>query len=230
MKVKVARRGLSLGSEFWGCNAYRTRGCSGTREVPRQEWDWFGLVRVPVSIIRNAQNNHRKDMEEFLEYDAASMFGSYADYDDDMAYFEQAMEAENRHWADIEAKEIDQVLSRSDLGYSLARRIVETARRFGMFGQAREAVAFTVTENFAGSAPTVFVSMSPEYPTRHELGVVYLDDGSDLRFNRTAMGIQMLVAEAGLESVMLRDNDFQYIAEYFMRNFASHAPSSISYL
>ena len=230
MRVKVAHRGPSPGSEFWGCNAYRTRGCRGTREVPRQEWDWFGLVRVPVSILRNAQNSHRKDLEEFLEYDAAGMFGSYADYDDDMAYFEEAMEAENRRWGDIEAEEIYQVLSRRDLGHSLARRIVETSRTYGLFGQAREAVAIAITGNFAGSASTEFVSMSAEYPGQQKLGIVYLDDGSDLRFNCTSTGIQMLVFEDGLESVMLHDSDFKYIAEHFVQNFGSHAPSSIRYL
>lgn len=204
MRVKVARRGSNSGSEFWGCNAYRTKGCRGTCQVPPQEWDWFGLIPAPVSIIKNAQNSHRKEMAEFLEYDYGSgygIFGSYADYDDSMTYFEQALEIADRYGEKLEAEEaeeIDQVLNSSVSGYSLSHRILETADRFGVSGQAHEAIAFAITENFAGSATTALVNMSPEYPSRRELGVVYLDDGSDLRFNRTTMGVQMLVVEAGL--------------------------------
>lgn len=106
-------------------------------------------------------------MAEFLEYDYGSgygMFGSYADYDDSMTYFEQALEIADRYGEKFEAEEaeeIDQVLNSSVSGYSLSRRILETADRFGVSGQAREAIAFAITGNFAGSATTALVNMSP---------------------------------------------------------------------
>ncbi len=232
MRVKVARRGPNPGGEFWGCNAFRTRNCRGTHDVPRQEWDWFGFVRIPVSIIRNAHGLHYREIEDFFDYErgADGIIGGYDDFDHDMAYFEQSMEAENRYWDNINAAEIDQVLNDNAFGYSLASKILEAARRFGLYGQSREAIAFAITENFAGSARRKMTSLTPDYPEEREYGVVYLDDGSALGFNRTTLGVQMLNADGEFLSTMLRADDFTYIAEYFSKNFGAHAQASVNYL
>ena len=147
MRVKVARRGPNSGSEFWGCNAYRTKGCRGTCQVPRQDWDWFGFIPVPVSIIRNAQNSHRKDMAEYLEYD----YGS---------------------------------------GY-------------GVFDQTRESVAYAITKNFAGSSSRRLISLAPGY-SDIEGGLILLDDGSQLQFNKGTSAIAMFDIDNALRSAILR--------------------------
>ena len=231
MRIKVARRGPNPGSEFSGCNAFRAKGCRGTLEVPRQEWDWFGLVPTPVSIIRNAQNSHNRDVDESLDYghDAYGMFGNYSDYDDDMTYFEWAMEADNRRWEAIENAEIDQILGVTGSGYSLARRIIETANRFGFFGQAREALAYAITEKFAGSSPSRLVSLATGCPDI-EAGLIYLDDESRLQFNKGASAIAMFDTGDPVRSAVLSDDQFKYIADYFAQNFGAHTPASINYL
>ncbi len=231
MRVKVARRGPKPGSEFWGCNAYRIKRCLGTRDVPQQEWDWFGLVPVPVSIVRNAQRDYNEAMEDFLayEHDSVGIFCGYDDYDDRLANFERAMEAENRYGDQTARAEIDRSLNGGETGYKLARGILEVANQFGSSNLVRDAISNAITENFAGSASSRLGNYLDPYDDV-AIGLVFLDDGSRIVFNRTTHGVQMCVTDSGFQSTVLSDNDFQYIAEYFMKNFGSHTPSAMNYL
>ena len=60
MIVRYARQGFNTKGEFWGCEEHFSTGCRGSRPVPSHEWDWFGFVPIPVSIIEN-QIKHYQD-------------------------------------------------------------------------------------------------------------------------------------------------------------------------
>ena len=242
MAVQFARRGRDPGGEFWGCNAHRSTGCRGRRDVPPQRWDWFGLVRVPVSIRRDAQRAFNHDMEDYLHgYGGAS--GDRDVYDEHTAYFEQAVERENRNWERIENENISRVIHGGTIGHKLARGLVEASNQFRRSGLARDNIAETITENFVGSGTSTLVPCSGG--DSMSVGLVHLDDGSRMQFARTTRGVQMYTIvlpvdpppprsqtqHRGLSSArpefyttMLQEDVFRHIAEHFENNFGFRAP------
>ncbi len=143
-------------------------------------------------------------MAEFLEYDYGSgygVFGSYADYDDNMAYFEQALDVSHRRREKVEYDEIDRIIT--DAERSLARGVLDVFIQVGVFDQTRESVAYAITKNFAGSSSRRLISLAPGY-SDIEGGLILLDDGSQLQFNKGTSAIAMFDIDNALRSAILR--------------------------
>lgn len=241
MIVRMARRGFNAGGEFWGCEGHFTNGCDGTREVPWHEWDWFGLVPVPVSIIGNQQrwfdeSVRNSEMEERLrEYDSLhGVWGPYEDYDELMWNMEHAMETADwqaellreelqRESPDYRNK-VEMLIDGRSNGYSMAQGVVKAA---GMIWNdlAFHAFCTRLTARVDGSG---IVRIDDQ-----DKGIVIMDDRSLVLFGRqdsevlmsSCKGYPWLFEDNCGPSAKIPMHRFEGIARFFSKNFGLHAPS-----
>ena len=215
MSIKLIRRGPRVGREFWGCDNYRTTGCRGSAEVPCHDWDWFGYVPVPVSIVRN-------QARQFQEAEASDpwLTHGWAPHDEIPLWERLSLEA------DHEAL---------DLGQDIIRRREQAIRatlNSPDKAMGQRAVLAVSDQYFSWSVPDFASWLTSNFAgsfKSHGGGIIRMDDGSFLELVlQTTPTVTIrwpprqysrIFSKPSPVFSQMPEKDFATIGEYFARNF-----------